>query len=741
VDTFEINRRSFLKATALAGGGLMLAYYLEPIGNAGAQGTKSLPQLLPASFIKIATTGSITIMAKNPEIGQGVKTSLPMLIAEELDADWNDVVVEQADYDPKYGPQHAGGSDSTPMCWIPLRQVGAACRHMLIAAAAAEWNVPESECSTQASQVVHAGSKRVLRYATLATKAASMKVPDYKTMKMKDPKDYRIIGQSTLDPDFDKILMGKPLYGIDFTIPGMLYAVYEKCPVFGGKIVSANLDAIKAMPGVRYAFILKGVEDASALVDGVAIVADSWYQARLARDDLKVVWDEGTTKNESSLGNLARAQAISRKKPEKVLRRDGDADGALSKCAKVIEAAYDYPFLVHATLEPQNCTAHFSDGKLEVWTPTQTPAKGVQQTAKALGIPEANITVHMARGGGGFGRRLMDDYMVEAAAITKKIGVPVKLLWTREQDMAHDFYRPAGYHFFKAGLNENGRVSAWKDHFVTFGDKGKFFVSADMFEDEFPGRFVHDFAHEATMMNSGVPMGWLRAPRSNGICFVIQSFIDELAHTAVKDPVALRLELLSEKALAPTEKLGGSGEDAKPTTFNASRMRGVLLSVAERSGWGKRTLPKGTALGVAFHFCHRGYFAEVAQVELREGKKIKVNKIWAVGDVGSQIINPQAAENIVQGAIIEAMSQVMGLEITIEGGRAVQSNFHQYPLLRMSQAPREIDVHFLKTDFAPTGLGEPAVPAIVPAICNAVFKLTGERIRSLPLSKHGYSWA
>lgn len=734
----ELNRRAFLKASALASGGLMLAYYLEPLA-ALAQAPAATP-LRPFLFIKIATSGAITIMAKNPEMGQGVKTSLPMIIADELDADWKDVVVEQADYDPRYGPQYAGGSDSVPTNWMLLRNIGAAGRQMLISSAAQKWKVPETECATQKSKVVHVASQRVLAYAELATKAASLAVPE-KGLILKEAKAFHIIGESAPDPDLDKIIAGKPLYGIDVTIPGMVYAVFEKCPVFSGKVVSANLAEIKKLPGVTDAFLVKGVEDTSALVDGVAIVAKSWYQAKMAKDALKVVWSEGNTRQESSAGHLALAKKLAPKRGEKTLRKNGDADQALKRSAQVVEAAYDYPFLVHASLEPQNCTAHFKDGKLEVWVPTQTPQKGVKQTAQALKIPPESITVHMTRIGGGFGRRLMDDYMVEAAVIAKKIGVPVKLLWTREQEMAHDFYRPAGYHFFKAGLSSEGKVNAWKNHFVSFGENGKFGISCDMFEDEFPACHVSDLTHEATLMKSGIPMGWLRAPRSNGICFAIQSFIDELAHAAKTDPLTFRLDMLQEKVLPPVAKMGGSGEDAKATVFDASRMRAVLESVAKRSGWGERTLTKNTAQGVAFHFCHRGYFAEVVEVALVGEKKLRINKVWAVGDVGSEIINPQAAINVVQGAINEALGQVMGLELTIDGGRAVQTNFHQYPLLRLSQAPREIDVHFIKSAHAPSGLGEPALPPIIPAVCNAVFKLTGERIRSLPLSKHGYSWA
>jgi isoquinoline 1-oxidoreductase beta subunit len=739
----NIDRRSFLKVSAAGAGGVLIGVYLEPELEAQGRGGPPPPPPDPHTYVRIAPDGTVTIMAKNPEVGQGIKTMLPMLIADEMDADWKMVKIEQTDFDDKkYAGQIAGGSTATPTNWVPMRQAGAAARAMLITAAAQTWSVPETELSTSMNKVYHKASNRSIGYGELAPKMVALPMPALATLKMKDPADYKIIGTAQTQREMPNIVTGKPIFGIDVQIPNMAYAVFEKCGVFGGKVKSANLDDIKKLPGVKTAFIVTRPDITDAVLpgdpgleNGIAIVADHWWAAQSARKKLVVDWDEGPRANGSSTAYAAKAEELSKGPASRTIRKDGDPDGAMASAAKTVEAAYSYPFIAHAPLEPQNCTADFKNGKCEIWSNSQIPGSGRRLAAQALGIPESDITLHMTRGGGGFGRRLTNDYMVEAAYISKEAGMPVKLLWSREDDMAHDYYRPGGFQYLKGGVDASGKLVAWHNHFISYGDGDRFVSAGAMGPTEFPQRFVPNYSLQASVQQLGIRTGSLRAPSSNAFAFVIQSFIDEMAHAAGKDPVEFRLAMLDSAGPMPAPGPGGGG------TMNAERMKGVMKLVAEKSEWGKKKLPKGTAMGVAFHFSHQGYFAEVAEVKVDAANKVKVNKIWVAADVGRQIVNTSGAENICQGGMIDGLSELMDQEITVEKGKVVQTNYHQHKMMRMAQAPPVIEIHYLLSDNNPTGLGEPAMPPVLPAVTNAIFTATGKRVRSLPIAKSGFSWA
>ena len=750
--TALLNRRSFIKVSAYAGGGMLVALQLEPaeLLAQGFGGPQADPQAW--AFVKIQPDNKVTIVNKNPEIGQGVMNMLPMLIADELDVAWASVTVVGAEVNQaKYGGQLAGGSTATPSNWMPMRQVGAAVRQMILAAAAQRWSVPAAELTTASGRVTHRASNRTATYGELATAAASMPVPPLASVTLKDPKDFTIIGKPI--PGFHNadIVTGKPVFSIDFTLPGMLYAVYHKAPVYGAKVASANVDEIRKLPGVRHAFVVEGGTNLAELLPGVAIVADSWYQANSARRQLKVTWANHATSAQSSELFQSRADELGKGAYENEQRKDGDVTKTLAMPGvKTVEAAYMYPFIPHAPLEPMNCAGQFRDGKIELWAPSQTPGGGVGVAARACGIENSGVTMHLVKVGGGFGRRLTNDYVAETAFIAKQVSpTPVKLLWTREDDMTHDFYRPGGYHFLRGGVDASGKLVAWRNHFVTFGPPAaapdappppagrpapRYANSAQIAGNtQFPALFVPNYEFGDSIVAAlGVPTGALRAPGSNAFSFVFQSFIDELAHAAGKDPLQFRLDLLASRTF-PAPERGGDGFDEK-------RMTDVLKLLAEKSEWGKARMPQGTGRGVAFQYSHRGYFAEVAEVTVDSQKRIKVNKVWVVGDVGSHIIVPSHADNMVQGGVIDGLGAAMQ-EITYKGGAAVQNNFHQVPLLRMAQAPPQIEVHWVKSNNSPTGLGEPSLPPLIPALTNAIFAASGVRVRSLPLSKHGFRWA
>jgi len=719
------DRRALLK---LGGAGLTLAFCIGGASRAAAAiADPKGKTFAPNAYLRISPDGKILIYAKNPEVGQGVKTSLPMLIAEDLDAAWSDVVVEQSAINSKlYGRQVAGGSTAIPVNYEPLRRAGAAARAMLVSAAAKQWRVPESDCTTSDSAVTHVPTGRRQTYGQLATVASTLPVPAAASLKLKPRDQFKLLGTRVTGVDNPGVVSGAPLFGIDQVLPGMGYAVYEKCPATGGKVISANLDAVRALPGVKDVFVLEGNGVVQDLMPGVAIVADSTWAAFRAKQALQVQWDESAAAKDSWSAAVEQARTLAKQKGTQEIAKKGDVDAAFKGAAKTVEAFYSYPYLPHAPMEPQNCTAWYKDNAVQLWAPTQTPERGLQAVAKLMGLPEASVTVHQTRGGGGFGRRLVNDYMCEAAAISKQAGMPVKLTWTREDDTRHDFYRVGGFHSLAGALDAKGQLVGLRNHLITFTTDGKGpAMGGNITGDEFPLPLIANGLFTQTMLPSGIPAGAWRAPRSNGNAFAFQSFIHELAVAAGRDHLEFLLELMGEpRWLAP----------GTPGALNTGRAAGVIKLAAEKAGWGKPQ-PQGRGLGLAFYFSHAGHVAEVADVSVDKAMNVKVHKIVTAVDIGP-VVNLSGAENQVEGSVIDGLSTMMNLQLSIENGRVQEGNFHEYPILRMADAP-ELEVHFIQSDYPPTGIGEPALPPVAPAVANAVFAASGNRVRSLPMMKSG----
>ena len=711
--TLAMDRRSFLKVSLLASGALIVGCGRpESVDAVEPAGETWVPNL----YVRIDPDGKITIVSKNPDGGQGVKTAFPMVVAECLGVDWRDVTVEQAPLDDRYGRQVAAGSRGTPDGWDDLRVAGTAARYLLIAAAAREWGVAPEHCSSESGTVVHEASGKSARYETLLATAATLPVPDVESLDLKGrPADFSLLGTFVPGVDNHKIVTGQPMFGCDTRLDGMLYAVFEKCPVFEGKVRDANVDEIRGLPGVTHAFIVPGTDDLRGLRSGVAIIANTWWEANSARKRLRVDWD--TTQSDSS-AEYERAAAALRDEAGEVLRADGDVDVAFDGAAQVVEASYYYPFVSHANMEPQNCTAMFHEsGKLEFWAPSQNPKSGRRLVASTLGIDEGQIHVNMTRIGGGFGRRLRNEFMAEVAWIAREVGKPVQLQWTREDDMRHDYYRPAAWHHFKAGLDDDGRMIAFDHHFVTFGKDGEPVNGADLPRNHYPAGLVPNFRVRQSFIDINVPTGPWRSPGHSAYAWAYQSFFDEVALAAGKDALDFRLDLLSRSF----------GE----TQMDRQRASDVLKLAAEKAGWGNPR--ENRAQGIAFHHDHGGYVAYVVDV-VADGSRINVETVHAAVDIGP-VINLSGAKNQVEGGFTDGLSTA-NLEITFANGAAQQGNFNDYELLRIGQAP-DVDVAFIQSDNRPSGLGEPPVAPAAPAVCNAIFAATGTRVRTLPFTRSG----
>jgi isoquinoline 1-oxidoreductase beta subunit len=717
----KLTRREFIKVSAAAGGGMMVAVHIP---GALAE-TDAAESFSPNVFITIRPDNLITIMSKNPEIGQGIKTMLPMLVAEELEVDFANVHVKQAGLDERFGPQFAGGSTGTPLNWERCRKAGAAAREMLVAAAAKEWEINPADCFAEEGAVHNRYSGKSKTYGELIGTAMGMPVPD--DPKLKDPKDYRIIGTSHKGVDNMKVVTGNLRYGLDTNVPGMLYAAVEKPATYGGTVKSVDDARARAVPGVRDVIVIPPMDNPTQRVAGVAVLADSTWAAMKGREALSVEWEPGTHPDESTPSLTAQFETLT-KKAGKVLRDDGDVDAAIAGAAKKVEAVYQVPFLSHAPLEPMNCVADVRGDRCQIWAPTQVPGSARDLASEITGLPADKITVHMIRAGGGFGRRLVQDYAAEAVYLSAAAKKPVQVVWTREDDMRHDYYRPAGFHRLRAGIDEGGGLIAWHVHTATtsrykFARRDEPPEGTEVFPDAFPAGLIPNFRMAYSPADTGVPTGAWRGPGKNANTFVDQCFLDEIAHAAGKDPVAIRRQLLSETRDMPYRDHGGP-------TYNTGRLRDALELAVQKAEWGK-SLPQGSGRGIAAHFMFGAYVAEVAEVTVDASGGLKVDRVVAVVDCGV-VINPTGARAQIEGGILHGLSMTLHGEITIDGGMAVQGNFDQYPLLKIGEAPT-IEVHFVDSTETPSGLGEMALPSIPAAVGNAIFDATGKRVRRLPI--------
>jgi isoquinoline 1-oxidoreductase subunit beta len=719
-----ISRRQFIAVSAVAGGGVLLA--MSPLGKRVVR--KFTPKD-PSIYVKILPNDRVVITIPKSELGQGVRTSLAMLIAEELDADWQKVLVETASYDPKYEDQGTGGSGSVMSRFKQFRQIGATGRAMLIAAAARQWDVSDDDIVTERSVVRHSKSGETLTYGALAN---SLRASDAPAMvKLKPRSEWRIMGKPQIGRDVAEITHGTAKYGIDIRVPNMRFASIERTREFGATVKSFDASAAMKVPGVLQVVETKPVPG-SGVHAGVAVIATNTWAAMQGRRALKIEWTSGRFAAENSNSYREFMRNAVEKTGAEVVNKNGDPDAVIARSSKVIRADYELPFVAHTTMEPMNCTAHAAGDRVEIWSPTQFPDWAAGNTASVLGIPPANVTLHVVPLiGGGFGRRINPDFTVEAALLSKQINAPVQVLWTREDDIGHDFYRPCAWHRIDATLDANGFPEAWRHRMSTAaisasggrsGDKnvgvGESNGASDM-SYRIPNRSC-----EYTLLPSGVPRGWWRAVHTTHTTFAVESFIDELAAAANKDPLEYRLALIDKYSVS-------TPPDDKYYPFNPDRLKGVLRLAAEKAGWGK-PLPPGHAHGIACALDHLSYAAEVVEVSVDNGK-LRVHKVVVAADCGP-VVNPDGARAQLEGGVTQALSVALKERITISAGGVDQRNFNDYQLLRINQAPITIESYFVDRDSDDiTGLGEPSVPPLAPALANAIARATGKRLRVLPL--------
>ena len=730
-----VSRRTFLKTTTAGGAALLIGFHIPARASDPAQ-SQEKPVINPLNaWIRVGDDNRVTLILGKSEMGQGVMTALPMILAEELCVDWKQVSIEQAPTNPKIYDHGTGGSGSVADSWLPLRQAGAAAREMLIAAAAKKWEVGTDTCRAEHGSVVHGHPPRAFRFGELVADASQLPVPNFKEVPLKNANDFTIIGHDMHRVEAAAKASGAAKFGIDSRPAGLLYAVIARCPVFNGKVASFDATKAKAIRGVKDVFQIATSDRAASTTGGVAVVAENSWAAIQGRKALQIKWDEGSAASESS-EELHKQFVESAAKPGKVLRNDGDAEGSFASAARKIEAVYELPFAAHVCMEPMNCTVHIQDDHAEAWVPSQGPQWAQAVIAAAAKLQPEQVTVHTTLMGGGFGRRYQADFVMEAAEVGKVVRRPVMVLWTREDDMQHDFYRPASYHKLQGAVDGAGNLAAWK-HFQTstsiaskWSQKGE--------EDNGQGEFgtgatipytTANVRIEYTLAHSSAPRAWWRSVEHSSSGFVMESFIDELAYSAGQDPLAFRLKLLGED-----RKIPQFGERPESDPLDTARLKGVLKLAAEKSNWGK-AMADNQGRGIAGFFSFDSYVAAVAEVSAGPGQA-NVNRIVCAVDCG-RAVNPAGVRAQVESAAIYALTATQKDAITVEHGSIVQSNFNNYDMIRMKEAP-PIEVHIVPSNEKPTGIGEPTVPVIAPAVCNAIFDATRKwkaqrRLRRLPI--------
>jgi isoquinoline 1-oxidoreductase subunit beta len=741
--SLHVSRRGFLHG-ALASGVFVLSARFIPEPLWAAEGEAAAPAFQPSLWMSIASDGTVTIIAHRSEMGCGSRTALPLVVADELDADWSKVKIDQATGDPKYGDQDTDGSHSVRSSFDLMREVGATGRFMLISAAAAQWGVSPKDCITEPHFVVHRASGRKLGYGTLAAAAAKLPVPKKEAipLALKKRSEWRYIGKESNSLfDLPEMVTGKTIFGMDATMPGMVYASVEHPPVLGQKIKSYDdKDALK-VPGVQKTLTIDTFKPPHQFqpLGGVAVIADNTFSAFKGRKSLKIEWDSSPHSEYNSAPFRKTLEATSRK-PGKVVRNVGDVDAAFAKGDKIIEAEYYTPHLAHVSMEPPVAVAEYRDGKVLAWAPTQNP-QAVQETiAGVLGIKKEDVTCHVTLLGGGFGRKSKPDQVAEAAVLSKQLGKPVKVVWTREDDIHCDFFHSVAAMYMKAAIGPDGKPTAWLQRTVYPPIGSTFDVSATYALDEMGLGWnnlpfdIPNHRAENGPADFHVRIGWLRSVANVYHAFAIHSFADELAHSANKDSVQYLLDLIGPARIVPLEYKEEDADEKQRYPLDTARLRRVVEIAAEKSGWGKRPLGKGRGMGIAAHRSFLTYVATVVEVEIDSKGQVHIPGVWTALDAGT-VVSPDNVRNQFEGAAVFGISLALFGEITATNGIIDQSNFNNYQLTRMNRAPRHVDVQIVKSEAPPAGVGEPGVPPFAPALYNAVFAATGKRVCELPLAK------